>query len=348
MKINIKTTKAAILTRLRKPLIIDEINLPESLSENQVLVELIYSGVCGSQIGEIDGVKGPDKYLPHLLGHEGIGYVLSVGKNVNKVKKGDKVLLHWMVSKGKSSIPPIYKWKNKNLNAGLITTFNFHTVVSQTRITKINNSLNDLDALLLGCTASTALGSAIKLSNLQTKDIVAVSGCGPIGLYIIKILKFMNIKKIIAIDINDKKLNTAKSYGANFIFNSKQKNFNILKEKFLMGFDYFFECTGNSQVISQAFEVLNKAGSQILIGVPKYKSKSYFNTLEINLGKKIIGCKGGNFDPDNDFKKFFKIIQNKSLKRNNIIKNKIKLYEINDLINDTRKGKVVGKSIIVY
>ena len=74
MKINIKTTKAAILTRLRKPLIIDEINLPESLSENQVLVELIYSGVCGSQIGEIDGVKGPDKYLPHLLGHEGIGY----------------------------------------------------------------------------------------------------------------------------------------------------------------------------------------------------------------------------------------------------------------------------------
>lgn len=348
MKMNIKKTKAAILVKLKKPLIIDTINLPEKLNKNQILVELIYSGICGSQIGEIDGVKGPDKYLPHLLGHEGIGYVLNVGKNVNKVKKGDKVLLHWMASKGESSIPPVYSWKNKNLNAGLLTTFNFHAVVSQTRVTKLNNDANDLDSLLLGCTASTALGSVIKLSDLRNKNIVAISGCGPIGLYIIKVLKLMKVKKIIAIDINDKKLNLAKIYGANFTYNSKQKNLNFLKKKFPMGFDFFFECTGNNQVISQGFELLMQTGSQILIGVPKFKSKSYFNTLEINLGKKIIGCKGGNFNPDDDLIKFSKIIKKKSFKKNNIIKNKINLNELNDLISETRKGKVVGKSIIVY
>ncbi len=69
-----------VLTELRKPLLVKKITLPESLSYGQVLVKIHYSGVCGSQIGEIDGVKGEDKYLPHLLGHEGSGTVLKIGE----------------------------------------------------------------------------------------------------------------------------------------------------------------------------------------------------------------------------------------------------------------------------
>ena len=90
-----KTTKAAILTELRKPLVIAEIEIPQELKIGQVLVKVHFSGICGSQLGEIDGAKGEDKYLPHLLGHEGSGTVVSIGPGVKTVSVGDKVVLHW-------------------------------------------------------------------------------------------------------------------------------------------------------------------------------------------------------------------------------------------------------------
>lgn len=77
--------KAAILVEQKRPLIIADIDLPSELQYGQVLVKVIYSGICGSQIGEIDGVKGPDKYLPHLLGHEGDGIVLGAGGIISVV-----------------------------------------------------------------------------------------------------------------------------------------------------------------------------------------------------------------------------------------------------------------------
>ena len=80
---------------LNSNLIIEKIKIQDKLKIGQVLVEVYVSGICGSQIGEIDGVKGEDKYLPHLMGHEGCGRVMEVGPGVNTVKKGDKVVLHW-------------------------------------------------------------------------------------------------------------------------------------------------------------------------------------------------------------------------------------------------------------
>ena len=74
--------KSAILVKNKKPLIIDHIELPKNLRFGQVLIKIFYSGICGSQINEIDATKGPDKYLPHLLGHEGSGVVEKVGEGV--------------------------------------------------------------------------------------------------------------------------------------------------------------------------------------------------------------------------------------------------------------------------
>ena len=86
----------------------DTFYLPDKLYVGQILIELVYSGVCGSQLGEIDGVKGKDNYLPHLLGHEGVGYVIDKHISVKKVKIGDKVMMHWMPSSGINAKNPIY------------------------------------------------------------------------------------------------------------------------------------------------------------------------------------------------------------------------------------------------
>ncbi|NDD14995.1 MAG: dehydrogenase, partial [Betaproteobacteria bacterium] len=95
-----KQTQAAILVAQGKPLEVGEIELPPALDVGQVLVEFAYSGICGSQLGEIDGVKGPDCWLPHLLGHEASGHVLGVGAGVSQVKAGDAVVAHWRPSLG--------------------------------------------------------------------------------------------------------------------------------------------------------------------------------------------------------------------------------------------------------
>ena len=89
-------TIAAILVEQNKPLLIEEVTIQDELKVGQVLVEIYVSGICGSQIGEIEGRKGKDEYLPHLMGHEGCGRVKEIGPGVQTVKKGDKVVLHWM------------------------------------------------------------------------------------------------------------------------------------------------------------------------------------------------------------------------------------------------------------
>src|SRR5438067_6709 len=124
-------TLAAILVAQHEPLVIDEIELPSSLGFGQVRVRVAFSGICGSQLGEIDGVKGPDPYLPHLLGHEGGGVVEAIGEGVTTVEVGDHVVLHWRPGRGLRADTPRYRWQGRPLNAGWVTTFNEQAIVSE-------------------------------------------------------------------------------------------------------------------------------------------------------------------------------------------------------------------------
>ena len=116
-------TQAAILVTSKQDLVIDEIEINNPLQAGQVLVEINTSGICGAQINEIDAVKGVDKFLPHLLGHEGVGIVLEIGKNVKHIKIGDRVVMHWRPSNGIQAETYRYFWGNKDLNSGWVTTF---------------------------------------------------------------------------------------------------------------------------------------------------------------------------------------------------------------------------------
>jgi len=344
-----KKFQAAILLKQNKPLLVDEVYFSGKLLDGQVFVKINYSGVCGSQLGEIQGIKGKDKYLPHLLGHEGVGEVLEINQKITKVKRGDKVLLHWMPSNGLSSLLPNYYWKEKKINAGSLTTFNTYAVVSENRLSKLpKNIRNEKEILMLGCTTSTAIGAVKKLTDFKKGDSVAVSGCGAIGMSIIKICKMHKAKNIIAIDINEKKLRLAKKLGATFCINSKNSNFkNKINYNFREGINHFFECTGNVKIISEAYECLSKRnGREILIGVPKFKKKASFYTLDLHLGKKLIGCKGGNFDPDQDLHRYIKIINKKEYSAKQHITQEADLKDINDVFSDMKKNLIVGKCIL--
>ena len=129
MKVN--TTRAAVLVESRKPLIVDEITLPETLGVGQVLVRVLHSTICGAQLNEIAAAKGPDKFLPHLLGHEASAEVLETGPGVTE-QAGD-VVSALRPGLGIQSPTPTYGWRGARLNAGWITTFNQYAVISENR-----------------------------------------------------------------------------------------------------------------------------------------------------------------------------------------------------------------------
>ena len=157
--------EAAILVENKKPLIIDDIILPDELQFGQVLVDLHYSGICGAQINEIDAIKGPDKFLPHLLGHEGSGVVKKTGPGVSTVKEGDHVVLHWRPSRGLQAPTPEYRWNGKKVNAGWVTTFNEQAVISENRLTVIPDYFDMRQAPLFGCAVTTAFGVESKTAS---------------------------------------------------------------------------------------------------------------------------------------------------------------------------------------
>ena len=105
--------KAAILVKKNEPLIVDDINLPTNLDYGQVLVKVLVSGLCGAQLQEIAGLKGNEKFMPHLVGHEGCGLVEKIGPGVSKVKSGDKVVLHWRKGSGIEAGFPQYNWNGQ-------------------------------------------------------------------------------------------------------------------------------------------------------------------------------------------------------------------------------------------
>ena len=214
--------KAAILTELKKPLVIADISLPPKLSFGQVRVRIFYSGICGAQLNEIEGAKGPDKFLPHLLGHEGSGIVLEVGPGVKTVRKDEHVVLHWRPSNGVQSETPVYDWQGKKVNAGWVTTFNEEAIISENRLTPIPKDFDLKLAPLLGCAVTTAMGVVNNDAHVKIGQSVIVFGVGGVGLNIVQAAAMVSANPIIAIDLFDEKLEMAKKFGATHVLNSKK------------------------------------------------------------------------------------------------------------------------------
>ena len=121
---------AAVLANLGQPLkILNDIKLPR-LRSGQVLVKIHFAGLCHSQLMEARGHRGNDKYLPHLLGHEGVGTVIDLGPNVTKIKKGDEVILGWIKGNGSNELgTTLHSNTLGEINSGPVTTFSNYSIV---------------------------------------------------------------------------------------------------------------------------------------------------------------------------------------------------------------------------
>jgi Zn-dependent alcohol dehydrogenase len=338
--------KAAILVESKKPLVVANVDLPKKLEYGQVLVKIFYSGICGAQVNEeIDAAKGPDKFLPHLLGHEGSGVVEKIGDGVSTVKPGDHVVLHWRKSKGIQSGTPKYLWNGKRVNAGWITTFNEKAIVSENRLTVISKDFDMRTAALFGCAVTTGFGVVNNDAKIKIGQSVLIFGVGGLGLNIAYASSMVSAYPIVGIDLHEHKIDLGKKFGLTHGITIKSNN--LEKEIYdiigMKGADVVIETTGIAKVIEQAYQLTASDGKTILVGVPREKISIY--SLPLFFDKKLTGSHGGSSNPDSDIPRYIRLINNNKMSLKNLITHEFNLTEINNAIDLFRSGKA-GRIII--
>ena len=340
-------TPAAILAELKQPLIIDEVEVP-ALQIGQVLVKVACSGICGSQLGEIDGVKGPDKYLPHLLGHEGGGAVVETGPGVTHVRKDDRVVLHWRKGAGIESSPPQYRWRGQTLNAGWVTTFNEYAVVSENRLTVVPPDLDPEIAALMGCAVTTGLGVVVNNARLALGESIVVMGAGGVGLTVIQGAAMTSAHPIVAVDIHANRLALARRLGATHAIQSQGPDFagQIRAVIGREGADVVVETTGLTSLIETAYELAGPKGRVILVGVPRKGQNVSLHSLPLHFGKRLTGSHGGESDPAADVPRYTRLYRAGKLRLDLLITDRFKLPDINTALQRMREGLAAGRCLI--
>ncbi len=340
--------QAAILVALNQPLVVDTVGLPSELGVGQVLVKLHVSGICGSQLGEISGVKGPDRYLPHLMGHEGSATVLEVGPGVKQVKPGDLVVLHWRKGAGIQADPPQYRWRGEALNAGWVTTFNSHAVVSENRCTPIPADTDLEVAALFGCAVTTGFGVVENNAQVRIGESVVVFGAGGIGLNIIQASALVSAWPIIAVDLFDGRLELAKRLGATHIINSSNADAASDIKEALAGWplDVFIDNTGSPAVIELGYQLTDAEGRVVLVGVPRKGADITIHSLPLHFGKLLSGSHGGECEPAKDIPRYLNLLKQKRWNADGLITARYPLERINEAIEAMRTGATAGRVLI--
>ena len=334
--------KAAILVQQHAPLELAEIESPDRLHFGQVLVKVHYSGICGAQINEIEGAKGPDKFLPHLLGHEGCATVLDVGEGVRTVKKGDLVVMHWRASDGIQSEPPTYGWNGRRVNAGWVTTFNNYSIVSENRITPIPADFDPKLAPLFGCAVTTAMGVVNNNAQVKVGQSVVVFGVGGVGLCTVQAAQMVSAYPILAIDVVDSKLDMAKRFGATHCINSRSTgdlDRQVLEIVGAQGSDVVIETTGIARIIEKAYALTHPDGKTILVGVPRKGDNISIYSLPLHFKKLLTGSHGGDAEPHRDIPRYIRLVKAGKFSLDGLITHEFPLERINDAIALVKAGE---------
>jgi len=337
--------KAAVLEEINAPLTVANVELGE-LSVGQVLVKVLTSGICGAQLQEIAGNKNNAKFVPHLLGHEGCGIVEGVGASVTKVKKGDKVVMHWRKGDGIESDFPTYAFKGKTMRSGKVTTFSEYSIVSENRVTPVPREVSNDFCVLLGCGLSTALGTVANEAQVRPGESVMIVGLGGLGACLLKAARFSCASPIIGVDIYDNKKDMVKLLQGDLFINGAKENILEAMQRGLgIGdIDAIIDTSGNARSIADTLPLLGDGGRYILVGQPKpgesvevKMANHLFGGLE---GKTIKATQGGRFSPSKDIPRYVKMYQTGLLDIDNLITHRTTLDNINGAIELMRAGKV--------
>lgn len=311
-------SRAAIFEGVGKPLVLDEIEVDDPKS-GEVMIKLDATGLCHTEIWYMSGGDTSTR-SPMVLGHEGCGVVVKCGPGVTSLKEGDRVVPLYIPQCGHcrecghpdtnlcSALDDAYF--GNTMNDGtmrfhrngqdvhhfmLCSTFSQYTVCHQESVAKIRDDAPPEAACLFGCAVTTGIGAVLYNSKVRPGSTCAVFGVGPIGLNAIQGCKLAGASMIIAVDLNDARLEKAKQFGATHTIKPEGGNgTQAVKELTGGGADYCFEATGNTKVMRQALEATIYGGGKCcFIGVAKTGETVEVTPRLLIAGRQLIGTAFG-------------------------------------------------------
>ena len=356
--------KAAVLYKVKTPLKIEEFDLPDT-GPDQVRVRLVASGVCHSDWHVAKG-DWPHIPVPTILGHEGAGVVEEVGANVNGIQAGDHAILAWKLGCGlcemcQEGYPnlcdlppdtrglPKFQGRSKTMNKMLgLGTFGAYTVVPKEAIIPIDKDVPLELASLLGCAVMTGVGAVINTAKVQPGKSVAVFGCGGVGLNCIQGAALVGADPIIAIDIRDHKLETAKLFGATHTINAADDDPVPLIQKISggPGAHYAFEAIGLvAEPFVQSILCTRKRGLTVYVGHAPFDTPVALDARMLMHEKMVMGSYYGTARPHIDIPRLIKLYQAGKLKLDELVSRTYSLEQINEAFEALEKGEV-ARSIL--
>lgn len=280
---------------------LEEILVETALTRGQVLVSVEYASFCGTQIEEIFTSKRNKRFMPHLFGHEASGKVVAVGSGVANIRTGDSVVIHWRPSgKGLEAEAGRYWQGGRRLNAGKVVALSEYVVVPENRLTKKPQSLSDSDSVLLGCSATTGWGSALKVAPNRAGSVF-IAGIGGVGAAA-AVAAHQAGMVVYALDKRTLTQSQLEILGVSHLFHSLEEVGSHFEESALASFpELAIDTTGSHEVINFLQAKVPGSGSLVLVGMPKGTQLPNLDVQKLLDGLRIFGSNGGSVDASADF-----------------------------------------------
>jgi len=350
--------KGVVAKAKGEPVSIETIIVPDP-GPGEALVRVQACGVCHTDLHYREG--GINDEFPFLLGHEAAGIVEEVGEGVTDVAPGDFVILNWRAVCGNCRScnrgKPQYCFDTHNATQKMtladgtelspalgIGAFAEKTLVAAGQCTKVDPAASAAAAGLLGCGVMAGIGAAINTGGVTRGDTVAVFGCGGVGDAAIEGARLAGASKIIAVDIDDRKLEWAKEFGATHTVNSQEVDA-VEKIRELTdghGVDVAIEAIGLPQTYEQAFYARDLAGTVVLVGVPNPEMKVELPFIEIfGRGGSLKSSWYGDCLPSRDFPMLISLYLQGKLDLDRFVTETIGLDEVEEAFHKMEAGEVL-------
>jgi Zn-dependent alcohol dehydrogenase len=358
--------RAAILVEPNKPLVVDEVELPDP-GPDQVMAKLFASGVCHSQIHTMRRGARPGQRLPALLGHESTGVVIAKGRDVKHVKEGDHVITTWVDRNNSTTDQPLVahalndraqfaaKWRGKDVSHSAATWAEYALAQERMVLAMPNDMPTDATAIV-GCAVMTGAGAIVNTLAVRPGQSVAVFGAGGIGLCAVSAAAIVDAYPIIAVDIIEEKLQFARRFGATHTVNARTVDaVQAIRQVTAGGVDYAIDAIGLPQTQEQilravkpGYSGLSRGGTALLIGITPPDAKATLDTSLFIGNRSFTRTSGGDCRPDRDFPIFLRWYREGKLKLNELVTNRYKLEQINEAVDDLEHGRILGRGILTY
>jgi len=353
--------QAALVRSFGAPLAIEELARPEP-GPGELLVKVMASGVCHTDVHAADGDWAAKPTLPFIPGHEGAGDVIAVGEGVTNVAVGDRVIVLWqppcgnchycLTGRGNLCVNILFTVAGAaRFSMGETPVYGMcgtgtmaeEMVLPHESVVKMPDDVSYEIGALIGCGVTTGVGAALNTAKVVPGSSVVVFGCGGVGIAAIQGARICGAAEIVAVDTIPAKFEDAKRFGATHGCTPEGlAELRATKTVDGQGFDYAFECIGLPQTVRAAYDAVCRGGTVVVVGAGRAEATIAFNGFELFFDeKKILGSYFGSADARVEFPRIIRLWRAGRLDLEGMITARLDLSDVNEAFAALQKGDAI-------